>query len=86
MIMALKNNLSLLKIAFKGWWSKDPFRESAVIAYYSILSLPGLLVVIVIFAGYFFGRDVVNKNITDHRVYTRLCSQEFRQSNSYGNC
>ena len=61
----LKNNLSLLKIAFKGWWSKDPFRESAVIAYYSIFSLPGLLVVIVTFAGYFFGRDVVNKHITD---------------------
>ena len=63
--MALKNILSLLKIAFKGWWSKDPFRESAVIAYYSIFSLPGLLVVIVTFAGYFFGRDVVNKHITD---------------------
>ena len=61
----LKNNLSLLKIAFKGWWSKDPFRESAVIAYYSIFSLPGLLVVIVTLAGYFFGRDVVNKHITD---------------------
>ena len=54
-----------MKIAFKGWWSKDPFRESSVIAYYSIFSLPGLLVVIVTFAGYFFGRDVVNKHITD---------------------
>ena len=61
----LKNNLFLLKITFKGWWSKDPFRESAVIAYYSIFSLPGLLVVIVTSAGYFFGRDVVNKHITD---------------------
>ena len=65
MIMALKNNVSLLKIAFKGWWSKDPFSESAVIAYYSIFSLPGVLVVVVTFAGYFFGRDVVNKHITD---------------------
>ncbi|MEI7981617.1 MAG: ribonuclease BN, partial [Bacteroidota bacterium] len=61
----MKNSLSLVKIAFKGWWSKDPFRESAVIAYYSIFSLPGLLVVIVTFAGYFFGRDVVNKHIAD---------------------
>lgn len=63
--MVLKNTLSLLKIAFKGWWLKDPFRESAVIAYYSIFSLPGLLVVVVTFAGYFFGHDVVNKHITD---------------------
>ena len=53
-----------MKIAFKGWWAKDPFRESAVIAYYSIFSLPGVLVVVVTFAGYFFGRDVVNKHIT----------------------
>ena len=65
MITALKNNLSLLKIAFKGWWAKDPFREIAVIAYCSIFSLPGVLVVVVTFAGYFFGRDVVNKHITD---------------------
>lgn len=60
-----KSNLSLLKIALKGWWSKDPFRESAVIAYYSIFSLPGLLLVMVTFAGYFFGRDVVKKYITE---------------------
>ena len=65
MITALKNNLTLLKIAFKRWWSKDPFRESAVIAYYSIFSLPGVLVVVVTFAGYFFGRDAVNKHIGD---------------------
>ncbi len=61
----LKNILSLLKIAFKGWWSKDPFRESAVIAYYSIFSLPGLLVVMVTFAGYFFGPDMVSRHITE---------------------
>lgn len=41
------------------WWAKDPFRESAVIAYYAIFSLPGLLVVIVALAGYFFGQDAV---------------------------
>lgn len=61
----LRNNLKILKIAFKAWWSKDPFRESAAIAYYSIFSLPGLLVVTVTLAGYFFGRDVVNKHIAD---------------------
>ena len=66
----LKNNFAILKTAFKEWWSKDPFRESAVIAYYSIFSLPGLLVVIVTFAGYFFGRDVVNKHIADQITAT----------------
>jgi membrane protein len=66
MIMGpVKNLLSDLKVAFKEWWSKDPFRESAVIAYYSVFSLPGLMVVIVALAGYFFGRDVVIREITD---------------------
>jgi membrane protein len=60
-----KKLFSLLKIAFKGWWAKDPFRESAVIAYYSIFSLPGLLVVIVTLAGYFFGPDMVNEYIAN---------------------
>ena len=53
------------KIALKEWWSKDPFQESAVIAYYSIFSLPGLLVVITTLAGYFFGRDVASIHVID---------------------
>jgi membrane protein len=61
----LKNIYTITKTAFKKWWSKDPFRESAVIAYYSIFSLPGLLVVITTLAGYFFGRDVANVEVTN---------------------
>ena len=57
------NIFAVLKTAFKEWWAKDPFRESAVIAYYSIFSLPGLLVVIITLAGYIFGRDAVNNNV-----------------------
>lgn len=53
----------VLKTAFKQWWAKDPFKESAVIAYYAIFSLPGLLVVIVTVAGYFFGQEAVNGQI-----------------------
>jgi len=59
----LKNIYAITKTAFKKWWSKDPFKESAVIAYYAIFSLPGLLVVIVAAAGYFFGQDAVNGQI-----------------------
>ena len=54
---------SIFKSAFKEWVSKDPFRESAVIAYYSIFSLPGLLVVIITLAGLFFGRDAVSNHV-----------------------
>jgi membrane protein len=62
-IIGVRNIFIILKSAFKEWWDKDPFRESAVIAYYSIFSLPGLLVVIITLAGYIFGRDAVNNNV-----------------------
>ena len=60
MELHFKNTPQLLKIAFSNWWKKDPFKESAVIAYYAIFSLPGLLVVILTVAGYFFGAEAVN--------------------------
>lgn len=60
---SLKQILTAAKTALKKWWDRDPFKESAVIAYYAIFSLPGLLVVILTVAGYFFGRDTVNKEI-----------------------
>ena len=64
MKISFRNIFTVLKAAFKEWYAKDPFRESAVIAYYAIFSLPGLLVVIISLAGYFFGRDAVNSNVT----------------------
>ena len=59
----LKDLGILFKNTFNTWFDKDPFRESAVIAYYAIFSIPGLLVLIIAIAGYFFGQDVVNKNL-----------------------
>lgn len=55
----------ILKKSVKEWWSKDPFRESSVIAYYSIFSLPGLLILIVTLAGIFFGREAVDQQISE---------------------
>ena len=59
----LKNLGQLLKITFKEWWCKDPFRQSAIIAYYAIFSIPGLLVLFIAIAGYFFGAETVNQNL-----------------------
>lgn len=61
----IKNFFIVIKTAFNSWWLKDPFKESAVIAYYAIFSLPGLLAVIISFAGYFFGQEAVNGQITN---------------------
>ena len=59
----LQKIFTVLKNAFKEWWVKDPVRESSIIAYYAIFSLPGLLVVIMTLAGYFFGREAVNNQV-----------------------
>ena len=53
----------IFKNTFKEWLAKDPFRQSAVIAYYAIFSIPGLLVLIIAIAGYFFGTQTVNQNL-----------------------
>lgn len=66
----LKDILSAFKIAFKNWFSKDPFRESAIIAYYAIFALPGLLIVIVTLSGYFFGKDAMNKHLVSQITTT----------------
>jgi len=66
----LKYFFTALKISSKEWWAKDPFKESAVIAYYAIFSLPGLLVVIITVAGYFFGKEAVNGQIASQITST----------------
>jgi membrane protein len=60
-----KDTTKLISAAFTSWNDKDPFRQSAVIAYYAIFSIPGLLVLIISIAGYFFGNEVVNRNILE---------------------
>jgi len=60
-----KSFFVVFKTAFKEWWAKDPFKESAVIAYYAVFSLPGLLVVVVTLAGYFFGIEEVGLRISE---------------------
>jgi membrane protein len=59
----IKEIAQVFKDAFKEWNEKDPFRESAVTAYYAIFSLPGLLVLVSTLAGYAFGRDAVTGHL-----------------------
>ena len=63
MKLIIKDLGKLFSTTFKEWFDKDPFRESAVIAYYAIFSMPGLLFLIISMAGYFFGKEAVNQNI-----------------------
>lgn len=59
----LKDFGKLFKTTFQAWNRKDPFRQSSVIAYYAIFSMPGLLVLIIAITGSIFGKDVVNERI-----------------------
>ncbi len=60
----------LFKTAFKEWNEKDPFRQSAVIAYYAIFSLPALLVLVITSAGFFFDANAVNGHVMDQVTQT----------------
>ena len=60
----LRTFFNLLKKTFKSWISNDPFAQSAIIAYYTLFSLPSLLIIVVSIAGYFFGRQAVQGRIT----------------------
>ena len=59
----IKSMGSLLKETFTQWINRDPFRNSTVIAYYTIFSLPGLLIIIINLAGYFFGKEAVTNQV-----------------------
>jgi len=53
----------LFMVAIKKWYNRDPFREGAIIAYNAIFAIPGLLVVAITIAGYFFGDVVVSGHL-----------------------
>ncbi len=57
----------IFKNTFKKWKENDPFRQSAVIAYYAIFSLPALLVLIINIIGSFFGKEALTGEIS-HQV------------------
>ncbi len=60
----VKRVFGYLKETYKEWIDDEAFRQSAVIAYYSIFSLPGLIMIIVNVVGIFYGQDAVEGQIT----------------------
>ena len=61
----LKDLPSLLKETFKEWNDDDPWRLSAIIAYYAIISLPALLVIIINTVGAVWGEEIVQGKLTN---------------------
>lgn len=54
----------LTKDSFITWWERDPFRSSTVISYYTIFSLPGLGVIVINLAGYFYGTEAITNQVS----------------------
>lgn len=61
----LKDLPSLLKETFKEWNDDDPWRLSAIIAYYAIISLPALLIIIINTVGAMWEEDIVQGKLTN---------------------
>ncbi|CAN5346888.1 YihY/virulence factor BrkB family protein [soil metagenome] len=55
----------MLKQTFNEWNEDDPFRHSAIIAFYAIFSLPALLIIIITVAGFFVGEDAVQGELSE---------------------
>jgi membrane protein len=54
---------TILKATYLRWIENDPFRLSAVVAYYAVFSMPGLFVIIFYLAGQFYGDEVVRSEV-----------------------
>jgi membrane protein len=54
---------SLLKRTAIAWNLDDPWRLSAIVAYYAILSLPGLILVVVGVLSYFWGPELIEGQV-----------------------
>ncbi|EPR70280.1 Ribonuclease BN [Winogradskyella psychrotolerans RS-3] len=49
----------LLVAAGKSWFDGEPFQRSAIVAYYAVLSLPALVIIILKVVGGVWGEDIV---------------------------
>lgn len=64
MSLKLSDIWSMIKTTAKNWNAADPFRESAVISYYAIFSIPGLLMIVIWVAGAFFGTEAIQGEVS----------------------
>jgi membrane protein len=64
MKLHFKGFLKIVKNTFKEWKAADPFRQSAVIAYYAIFSIPALLVLVINIAGLVFEKKKLSGEIS----------------------
>jgi membrane protein len=65
--------------AASRWWDKDPFMQSAVIAYYAIFSMPGLLVIIISIGSVLFKNDEMITGQLHNQISSIMGEETARQ-------
>lgn len=60
----LKEFWDIAVTTFKDWSARDVGTDAASLAYSAIFSMPGLLIIVIWFAGIFFGEEAVRGEIT----------------------
>lgn len=78
MIKNIKFFWDVLQETFSEWNSSTASRDSASLAYYAIFSIPGLLIIIIWIAGYFFGEEAIRGEISNQ--ISGLMGQDVAQS------
>lgn len=61
----ISNLPNLLKLTYQGWKEDKASRLAAALAYYTILSLPPLLIIIIAITGFFWDEEVVRTGVMD---------------------
>jgi membrane protein len=61
----LKELPNLIKQTYQSWMADDPFRLSAIVAYYTVLALPALLIIIINVVGAIWGVEIVQGQLTN---------------------
>ncbi len=74
----IKHIPKLLVSTYKSWDKSEPFKLSAIVAYYAILSLPALIVIILNVVGSVWGRDIVQGELLDE--ITKALGQQTAES------
>lgn len=64
MVKRIKFFWEALKETYTKWNDSTASNDSASLAYYAIFSIPGLLIIIIWIAGYFFGEEAIRGQIS----------------------
>ncbi|WP_439129297.1 YihY/virulence factor BrkB family protein [Polaribacter sp.] len=59
------NFFKIIKQTTANWFKSEPFKLSAIVAYYAILSLPALIVIILNLVGNVWGKEIVQGELLD---------------------